>query len=292
MDKFTKKLGFVGAGRTATALGMAMSDAGYEVAAVASRSLLSAQTLAYKLPSCHPIRDSQDLPLKCDLVFITVPDDAISLVTNSLPWREGQGVVHCSGAVSLDALKFAQERGAFVGGLHPLQTFATRDAVGQISGSTFAIEGQGVMRDWLTDLARDLGAYAIDLKAVDRPVYHAAAVMACGYVATLLEAAGVMWEAIGFSRNESLSALLPLVYGTLQNMEAFGTKNGASGPIIRNDLDTVRRHLVALRECTPAMIPLYCQAGLVMVAMGLARHSIDKDEASKMESLLNEYLKF
>jgi len=291
MDNRFRRVGFLGAGRTATALAQGLDNAGYMVAAAASRSLASAHSLASKVPGCEALAEPTELPQRCDVVFLTVPDDAIASVAAGLPWREGQGAVHCSGVLSLDALASARERGALVGGLHPLQTFATQESGAQsLAGSTFAIEGEGPLQQWLGGAVQRLGGHAIHLRSQDRPLYHAAAVISCGYVATLLDAATVLWEAMGFSREEAMRAMLPLTRGTLGNVEKQGPREGATGPILRGDVGTVRRHLVTLAKRAPQVLPLYCQAGLSMVALALERGSIGPDEARRIRDLLNAYL--
>ena len=290
-DRNIWRVGFLGAGRTATALALALSSTGYQVAAVASRSLASARALASKLPGCEALADPSDLLQWCDVVFLTVPDDAIASVVAGLPWREGQGAVHCCGSLTMDVLAYARERGALVGGLHPLQTFATRaSSAHSLAGSTFAVEGEGALRPWLEEVVQRLGGHAIHIRSQDRPLYHAAAVMACGYVATLLDAATVLWGAMGFSQEEALRALLPLAQGTLRNVETHGSRDAATGPIFRADTDTVRRHLMALAEAVPEVVPLYCQAGLATVAMALERGSIETGEAQQISELFNAYL--
>ena len=286
-----RTVGFIGAGRTATALAQGLNNAGYHVGAVASRSPASAHALAGKLPGCDALAASGDLIQRCDVVFLTVPDDSIASVAAELSWREGQGVVHCSGALSLDALTSPLERGALVGGLHPLQTFATLDESDMsLAGSTFAIEGESALRHWLEEVVQDLGGHAIHLRAEDRPLYHAAAVIGCGYVATLLDSATKLWEVMGFSQQEALRALLPLTRDTLRNVESHGPRKGATGPILRGDTGTVRHHLEALAERSPETIPPYCQSGLAMVPMALEQHLIDDEQAREMRHLLQSYL--
>jgi len=121
-------------------------------------------------------------------------------------------------------------------------------------------------------------------------LYHASAVMSCGYVATLLEAACALWEAMGFSREEAVNALLPLTRGTLDNVESQGARGAATGPITRGDTGTVRRHLAALSERAPMVVPLYCQVGLDMVALAQQRRSISPDQARDLRQLLRSYL--
>ena len=282
------RIGFVGAGRTGMALATAMSAAGYRVAAVASRSGESATALARRIPGCSALPSSREVVGTCDVVLLTVPDDAIAAVAAELPWREGQAAVHCSGTLSLEVLESARQRGATVGGLHPYQTFpAGLDATEWLPGSTFAIEASWELARWLEELVRRLECRAVTVVAEDRPLYHAAAVMGCGFFATLLDAASGLWEAMGFSREEAVQAILSLATGTLHGIEAQGTRAAATGPITRGDSGTIRKHMEALAERMPESLPLYRQAALSMVGMVLKQGTITSEQARRMEDVLN-----
>jgi predicted short-subunit dehydrogenase-like oxidoreductase (DUF2520 family) len=282
------RIGFVGAGRTATALATAMNAAGYRAAAVASRSGESATALARRIPGCSALPSSREVVELCDVVLLTVPDDAIAGVAAELPWREGQATVHCSGALSLEVLDGARRQGAMVGGLHPYQTFpAGLDATEWLPGSTFAIEAAGELARWLEELVLRLGCRAVTVAEENRPLYHAAAVMSCGFVATLLDTAGGLWEAMGFSREEAAQAILPLAAGTLHGIKAQGTRAAATGPITRGDSGTIRKHIEALAERMPESLPLYRQTALSMVGMVLKQGTITSEQARHMEDVLN-----
>ena len=95
-------LGFIGAGAVGGTLAVALAQAGYHVTAGASRTFASAQGLAERLVGCTAYDTAQQVILACDLVFISTPDDAIGAVAAALTWRPGKGVVHCSGATSLE----------------------------------------------------------------------------------------------------------------------------------------------------------------------------------------------
>ena len=71
-------IGFVGAGSVGTALALALSQRGYAVRAVASRTRASALRLAERAPGIEACDDPQDVLDRCAMVFITVPDGAIA----------------------------------------------------------------------------------------------------------------------------------------------------------------------------------------------------------------------
>ena len=104
-------VGFIGAGTVGTALAVRLSNKGYKVIAVASRSKSSADKLAANVSGCTPYDTKQAVADTAELVFITTPDDAIATVAAELKWHAGQSVVHCSGADSVDSLEPARKEG-------------------------------------------------------------------------------------------------------------------------------------------------------------------------------------
>ena len=134
------RIGFIGAGRLATGLALALIRHGVPVAAVASRSATSAARFANRIPGCRQL-SAQELAAHCRIVFITVPDDAIAEVTRSVTWHDAVSVVHCSGATELSALQAAADAGAHIGGFHPMQAFTDPDsAAATLPGCTISIE--------------------------------------------------------------------------------------------------------------------------------------------------------
>jgi len=290
MANAMSNIGFIGAGHVGTALAVGLARAGYNVVAVASRSNASAQTLAQHVPGCCAAQSPKDVLSTSDIVFLTVSDDAIATVAAGLPWRKGQAAVHCSGALSSEALESACGKGATVGCFHPLQTFASREGGEEkLAGSTFAVEGEGWLRTWLEEAARKLGGFPVYIKAEDKALYHASAILACGYVTTLVDAATGLWEQMGLSREEGLRALLPLVRGTVDNLERMGTAQAATGPIVRGDTGTVRRHLDALADRAPEALALYRELGLAMVRLAQRRESINDRQAEELRGLLESH---
>src|SRR5256886_5472127 len=96
-------LGFIGAGRAGTGLASGFARAGVNVVAIASRKIASAQKLAKRVRgarACAP----QEVAERADIVFLTVPDDAIEAAASGVKWRAGSACVHCSGAAELDEI--------------------------------------------------------------------------------------------------------------------------------------------------------------------------------------------
>lgn len=284
------KVGFIGAGKVGTALALALSRACYPVVAVASRSLSSAQRLAEAVDGCSAFADTDPVVTAADLVFVTVPDDAIAEVAGAVAWRPGQMVVHCSGSLSAEVLDPARRIGALVGGLHPLQTFAdARKAADALAGSAFGLEAEDTdLAAALRQMVEALDGTAVVLRAEDKPLYHAAAVVACNYLVTLFSLATGLWDAFGVAQPDAARALLPLVRGTLANLETVGLPAGLTGPIARGDVGTVRKHLAALQSAAPELLPVYRELGLRTIPIGRGKGTLNETAAGQLRRLLGE----
>lgn len=280
------KLGFIGAGVVGTALSIALSRQGHRVVAVGSRSMASAERLAAQLPGCE-VRSPQGVADAADLTFVTTPDDAVAAVVRALRWRSGSAVVHCSGAASTDILEPARLDGAFVGTFHPLQTFASPEqALRNLPGTTFALEADEPLLSQLSQLATDLGGTWVRLRTEDKVLYHAAAVMASNYLVTLVKLATDLWQELGVDAPEATGALLPLLRGTLANLERVGLPGCLTGPISRGDLGTIERHQDALAAVSPEILEAYRLLGRQTIPIALAKRSIAEPRARELRTML------
>jgi len=283
----TPTIGFIGAGTTGTALAVRLAQHGYHVIAVSSRSLTSAEKLAGRVSDCKAYNGAQEVADIAQLVFITTPDDTISKIAAEVQWHRGQSVVHCSGAHSIDILEPAKQLGANTGCFHPLQTFASVDqAIENIPGSTFAIEAEETLSSTLKEMATVLEGDWVILKAGDKVLYHAAAVFACNYLVTLVKLATDLWQTFDVSPSQATKALMPLLKGTLSNIENVGLPNCLTGPIARGDLGTISRHIESLEKQATPLLSIYKELGLQTIPIALAKGKIDSQRAEELKALL------
>ncbi|MBE0415579.1 MAG: DUF2520 domain-containing protein [Dehalococcoidia bacterium] len=280
-------IGFIGAGTVGTALAVRLSGKGYPVVAVSSRTKASARRLAEAVSGCRICDDGQAVADIAHLVFITTPDDVIAPVVQGLHWHPGQSVVHCSGADSTDILEPARGCGAHVGGFHPLQTFASvAHAIENIPGSTFAIEAEEPLLSTLKEMASALEGSWVRLSAGDKVLYHAAAVVACNYFVTLVKLATDLWQSFGVPPEQATKAFLPLLHGTLKNIDNVGIPGCLTGPIARGDLGTIKKHILALEKAAPGVLSTYRELGLQTIPIALSKGKIDEERARELRELL------
>jgi len=281
------KIGIIGAGTVGTALATRLNEQGYKVAAVSSRTRTSAEKLVQSIDNCKVVDNNQCVADTADLVFITTPDSVIPAIASELRWHKGQSVVHCSGADSIEILQPARQMGTDVGVFHPLQTFASvKQAIDNIPGSTFAIEAEEPLLTTLKQMSDALNGKWIELKASDKVMYHAAAVIASNYFVTLVKLADDLWQTFGIPREQATQALLPLLKGTLNNIANVGIPQCLTGPIARGDTVTVKKHLDSLKKEAPDVLSTYCELGLQTIPIALAKGKIDEDKADELLALL------
>jgi predicted short-subunit dehydrogenase-like oxidoreductase (DUF2520 family) len=282
-------LGFIGAGPVGTTFGVRLSEKGYTVAAVSDVRPASAERFAERIPGCRVATENQAVADAAEVVFITTADDFIAQVCSGLKWRQGQIAVHCSGASTVQSLEAARHQGAHVGSIHPCQSFSGIDqAIANLPGSTFGIEAEEPVKAVLTGMARALAGDIVYLSSEDKVLYHAAAAIACNYFTTIVKLATDLWGNFGRTSADGIKAYLPLLRGTLANIEAVGFPRCLTGPIARGDVATIRRHLAALAKAAPHMLPLYRELGLFTVPIAQDKGTLAAGQAEELQTLLKE----
>lgn len=290
-DKSTK-IAFIGCGAVGKTLAVALSRSGYSVVAASSRTYKSAKDLASRITNCRSYESIPEAARQADLIFITTFDSAIESVVNSIKWSSNQAAVHCSGASSLDVLKAAEAHGAVIGSFHPLQAFAgVDDALAALPGSTFGIEGEGELKDYLTQLALDVGGKPMFLQSSDKPLYHASAVTLGGVLMGQIAVIAQIWQdRLGVEKNEALKALIPMVRGVADALEANGIPNGIAGPYVRGDIETVKKHLEAMRSVGIQEMQMYATTALAGIKFAAERGVCKTEDVKVMKDLLNTYI--
>jgi predicted short-subunit dehydrogenase-like oxidoreductase (DUF2520 family) len=280
-------IGFIGAGTTGTALASRLDQQGFNIHAVYSRSPSSSKRLASRVENCNVYLSAQEVSDNAQLVFITTPDDVIAHIADTVKWHDRQYIVHCSGVHSIDTMAAAKKYGASTGCFHPLQTFADiEQAFNNLPGSTFALEAEEPLLTILKEMAIALRGEWVILKPGDKALYHTAAVFACNYLVTLVKLATDLWNNFGIPQDQSIRALLPLLRGTLQNIQNIGLPNCLTGPIARGDLGTISKHLSTLEKENKSILQSYKLLGLNTIPIALAKGKIDDSRARELESLL------
>lgn len=287
---FKKRFAIIGAGKVGIAIGHLLQEKGFDIVAVGSRSQESLGR-AQKFISGFKTQDIVGTAKMANVILITTNDDQVESVCNVIAQGGGCGagdvIFHVSGALSTDVLNAAKKCGTLAGSIHPLQAFATAEgAISNLPGSVFGITVPQEVLPLAEEIVGALGGTAIEVRDEDKALYHAAACIASNYFVGLIHFAKSIYENLGVSEEVALQALLPLIRGTLANMESQGTSASLTGPIARGDIGSIKKHLAALEKKVPEKEKLYCELGKYTTLVALEKGTIDEDQQKALYQLL------
>ena len=249
MGDSIKKVGFIGAGKVGCSLGDYFKRSGIDVAGYYSHTQAGAGGAAAQ-DGTH-IDSIDKLLTICDVLFLTVPDDAIADVWEQIRTFPIQGkyICHCSGSLSSAVLSGIRETGAYGYSIHPMFPFKSKKtAYEDLRHALFTVEGDSCHIQEVKALIRHCGNPVVEIHREDKPSYHAAAVFASNLMVGLMEEAVQLLMQCGFERKEAMAALKPLAVSNLENIFEAGTRDALTGPVERHDLQTVKKHLKVLGE--------------------------------------------
>lgn len=254
-------ISIIGAGRIGRALGRRLRERGWKIHSVVTSSSATARRAARAIGAGKPTALLNREVLSAHVLLIAVPEVAIDAVVSRLIAVDPSAlskkiVLYTSGAVGSEALAPLRPFGVAVGTMHPLQTFS---AVGipALDGRLFVLEGDVAALRVARTITRSLGGHAIPLKTSDKPLYHAAAVFACGQILALAETSIQILASLGMKRREAMKALLPLTRQMLENLERVGPRAAWTGPLARGDFHVIRKHQDALRGAPAEFLCAY-----------------------------------
>lgn len=283
------RIAIVGAGHVGAVLGIAFARAGWPVTAVASRDPGRLAAFRAAVPAARAFGRAADVVEDADLLFLTVPDDAISTTAAGLRLYAGQAVVHTSGALGSEVLASALAAGSTAASFHPLVAFADVErALVDLRGATVALDGDDALVGLLAELAESIGCQPVRLPPGGKPAYHAAAVLAAGGFIGLLDAIAELGRGIGLDEAGALAIYGPLVRGALGNAEQLGIGVALTGPLVRGDVGTVRSHLDAIRRLAPGALELYVAAARREIAIAVERGALSDDRAALLRRTVDD----
>ncbi len=171
---------------------------------------------------------------EADLLFVGTKDD---LIGSTAKWLYNEGlrygaVGHFSGALTSDALSPFPERFSF----HPLQAFNRPDPC-LWEGITVGFEGTEGAAKLVREFVAHLPVRLVEIRPEDKPLYHAAAVLVSNLIYAPLIAGEELFSSLGLNR-EDYARLVKVAFNNFL-LRGVG---GLTGPIVRGDESTLRRH--------------------------------------------------
>ena len=267
------RIGIIGAGKVGVTLGKYLADAGEEVLGFYSRTRESAAAAA-DFTQTTVYQDPEDLVKVSDTLFLTTPDGEISKVWDCIAEYDltDKLICHFSGSLSSNVFSGIEQAGAYGVSIHPMYAFSDKfTSYQQFHTAWLVMEGQETALRRIRTLFEDrLGHRVLIIQAADKVKYHAAAAMASNYMIALYETALTLLGDCGFSYEDSMALLQPLVQNNVEAMLEKGPADALTGPIERGDTETVQKHLEALSGNSAEAV--YRELGQVLVSIAKRKH--------------------
>ena len=260
---------------------------------LSSRRLDHREWLSQQYPDFVIVNDTAEVAKLSDTVFITTSDAAIRTVCNSIDWQPHHHVIHCSGVLTLDVLASAKHTGASVASFHPLQTFPNYCDHQKLLQISFAVDCQDAeLKEWLWNTASALESTPFSIKGeLAHNLYHASAVLACGLLAGLVGISAELWENAGIERERALKLMTPMLKSTIEAIAEDGLPDAISGPYVRGDIETIRKHLETTAKVSPDTSHAYAALALAQLHIADEKGNLDTETHDNIADLLRQHLK-
>ena len=278
------KIGFIGAGKVGCSLGKYFSIHGVTITGYFSRTAASAKDAAQFTNSTY-YSSQKELIADSDVIFLTVTDGAISSVWNSIKGANlaGKIICHCSGSLSSGIFSDIHDFGAYGYSIHPLYAIPSKTTSYQdLAHTLFTLEGHAAHLQDMKEFLEHLGNPVQIIATEEKAKYHAAAVFASNHVVALSQVAMDLLMQCGFSSEHALSAIGPLMQGNVAHIVTDGPVSSLTGPVERNDVTTIEKHLHCM---PPEYHALYKELSKVLITIGKTRHP--EENYAPMEELLS-----
>ena len=261
MTETEKGIGIIGAGRLGHAIGARLAQRGHRPQLIHSRSERSAADLANAV-GAERADSAAQVVTECWLTLLTVPDGDLAGVAeeiagHSLLWSPlgSRVVAHCAGIHGTEVLRPCALAGASVGVIHPMAPVPDGNPA-CLEGAYASVDGDPEAVVELERLAGWIGLRPFRLSGANRPLYHAASVLA-GVLPVLLEEMAERLARRAGAGPDSASGLRQLLALSGSNVARLGPIAALSGASTRSDQNTTARHLSALEDVDPRLAELY-----------------------------------
>jgi predicted short-subunit dehydrogenase-like oxidoreductase (DUF2520 family) len=238
LQNYRMKVVIIGSGNVATVLGGKLFAAGHAIRQVVARRPEAAVTLAREWRTGYTTEWAEVLQ-DADLYIVSISDKAVAGLSAMLR-LPGRLVVHTAGAVPLQALAGVSAR---CGVLYPLQSL--RSEIRPFPEFPLLIDAVDPDDlETIDSLARSISPQVQRADDAYRLKCHVAAVVVNNfgnYLFTLVD---------DFCTRERIDfrLLLPIILETAARLEHYPPRAVQTGPAIRGDEETMRRHLELLAD--------------------------------------------
>ena len=285
MNKEFPVIGFIGAGRVGFTLGRYFVENGLNVSGYYSRTYEHAVS-ASQFTDSKSYKTIDELIAASSIIFITVNDSQIQTVWELCKKSDltNKILCHCSGAMTASVFSGIEQTKAYGYSVHLLCSVNVKyNSYKEISKAFFTVEGDENHIDYVTDIIKKTGNEYVVIDGRNKDKYHGAAVFVSNLVIGLFHSGKKLLMDCGFCDEQAQKALIPLFINNAANLSCVGESSALTGPVDRNDLDTVKKNINCLDDDYK---DIYVKLSRQLVE--IAKNKYRDADYSQMEKLLSD----
>lgn len=227
----------IGSGNLATNLSLALKENGVNISQVYSKTPTNAEILGKNLETAYT-SNIYDIRTDADIYFYAIKDSAFKKFIRTFDMPNAIHV-HTAGSVSIDEFDgFASKYGVF----YPVQTFSKEKRV-DFREIPICVEGcNSDIQKKLIEIANIISNKTYIITSEQRKKLHLAAVFACNFSNYMYDIASEIMEDSGLL----FEIIKPLIAETANKVSVLAPFNAQTGPAVRYDEKTIKRHLKLL----------------------------------------------
>lgn len=268
MNNENLSIGFIGAGRVGFTLGRCFYEKNLKLSGYFSKTYEHAEEAA-RFTFSKSYNTIKELADESDVIFITVPDSYIYDVYLQLKAFEIRNKIlcHCSGALSAEVFKDIGLTGAFGYSVHPAFAVSSKkNSYKDISNAFFTVEGSSERMEVIESILKKLSNPYQIIDAENKQKYHSSLVMASNLVIGVYHIALSLLRECGFSDLTAEKVINPLFLNNAESVCDNGCGNALTGPVDRNDLSTIKKHLSVIKDERVLMLYKLLSEELIEIA--------------------------
>jgi predicted short-subunit dehydrogenase-like oxidoreductase (DUF2520 family) len=230
-------ISFAGAGRVADALCKEMFRCGFTIDLIVNETEKNGRALA---DFCKADWSKELIfPDSTDVIIVSVPDSRLQSVLEKIKCSPDTLVVHTAASFGLDIFP---ERITRKGVFYPLQTFSKQRKIIFKDLPFFLESSDSKSSELLKKLAESIDSEANFINSEQRRLLHIAAVFVSNFTNHML----TVGKEIAAEAGVSFKVFEPLIKETISKAIETGPENSQTGPAVRNDQNTIEKHLELL----------------------------------------------
>ncbi len=288
-----KSICIIGVGKVGSAMAIELSDAGYNVKYLIGRYGRDFNEIAKYAKILVISEKLNDQIIKeSDVIIVCVQDSVVSEVVDNLKQYDLKGklLAHTSGSLSSEVFNALKASKKNIASFHPIQTFSKVSVRNNklLSDIYFGIEGGDNAIKFFKTVSVKLSAKSFTIKAKDKPLYHIASVIASNFLVANLHMVTEILQKLGVQDKSSYEVYKGIIEQTLKNVNIHGEIDSITGPVDRNDKETLSSHKYYLKKQMPELSDYYKEASKMVSKVAYKKGSLTKKEYGEIVRFLNK----